>query len=169
MKKILLIAAIATGMMFGKVQAQESHSYRGFTEIGFVFGVGDKSKNFDRFSINTTHGYQLTDMVFLGAGLGLDYVTDSNGAALVPLYGDVRVDIPIGSVSIKPFVEAKVGYSCGDLDGFYMQPTAGIRIPVYSHIRGINVGLAYKMQQRPNGMGGNNTTHAVGLNMGIEF
>ena len=144
--------------------AQDAKSYRGFTDLSYTLGVGETSENFDRFTLSTTHGYQLDDMFFVGAGLSLEYVRDA-AVALVPIYADVRMDIPLRSRSIKPFVDAKVGYAAGQLDGFYFAPTVGVRVPV-RFVQAMNFGLGYKLQKIQDA--GTNT-NAITFNVGIEF
>ena len=144
--------------------AQEAKSYRGFTDFSYSLGVGDKSENFDRYTLSTTHGYQLDDMFFVGAGVSFEYVRDI-AASLVPIYADVRMDIPLQSRSIKPFVDAKIGYAAGEVDGFYFAPTIGVRVPV-RFVKAMNFGFGYKLQKIQDA--GTNT-NAITFNVGIEF
>lgn len=144
--------------------AQDAKSYRGFTDFSYTLGVGDKSENFDRYTLSTTHGYQLDDMFFVGAGVSFEYVRDA-AVALVPIYADARIDIPLHGRSIKPFVDAKIGYAAGQLDGFYFAPTIGVRVPV-KFVKAMNFGLGYKLQKIQDA--GSNT-NALTFNVGIEF
>ena len=163
MKKLfvtLVVAAMVATVAF----AQDAKSYRGFTDLSYTLGVGDTSEDFDRFTLSTTHGYQLDDMFFVGAGLSFEYVRDA-AVALVPIYADVRMDIPLRSRSIKPFVDAKVGYAAGQLDGFYFAPTVGVRVPV-RFVQAMNFGLGYELQKIQDA--GTNT-NAITFNVGIEF
>ncbi len=144
--------------------AQEAKSYRGFTDFSYSLGVGDKSENFDRYTLSITHGYQLDDMFFVGGGVSFEYVRDA-AVALVPIYADARIDIPLHGRSIKPFVDAKIGYAAGQLDGFYFAPTIGVRVPV-KFVKAMNFGLGYKLQKIQDA--GTNT-NAITFNVGIEF
>lgn len=163
MKK-LFVTLVVTAMVATVAFAQDAKSYRGFTDLSYTLGVGDTSEDFDRFTLSTTHGYQLDDMFFVGAGLSFEYVRDA-AVALVPIYADVRMDIPLRSRSIKPFVDAKVGYAAGQLDGFYFAPTVGVRVPV-RFVQAMNFGLGYKLQKIQDA--GTNT-NAITFNVGIEF
>lgn len=163
MKK-LFVTFVVTAMVATVAFAQDAKSYRGFTDLSYTLGVGDTSEDFDRFTLSTTHGYQLDDMFFVGAGLSFEYVRDA-AVALVPIYADVRMDIPLRSRSIKPFVDAKVGYAAGQLDGFYFAPTVGVRVPV-RFVQAMNFGLGYKLQKIQDA--GTNT-NAITFNVGIEF
>lgn len=144
--------------------AQNAKSYRGFTDLSYTLGVGDTSEDFDRFTLSTTHGYQLDDMFFVGAGVSFEYVRDA-AVALVPIYADVRMDIPLRGRSIKPFVDAKIGYAAGQVDGFYFAPTVGVRVPV-KFVDAMNFGFGYKLQKIQDA--GTNT-NAITFNVGIEF
>ena len=144
--------------------AQEAKNYRGFTDLGYSLGVGHNSDDFDRYTLSTTHGYQLSDMFFLGAGVSFEYVRDVS-ATLVPIYADLRMDLPLRSSNIKPFVDAKVGYAAGVLDGFYFAPTVGLRVPVH-FVKAMNFGIGYKMQRLQDA---EVNTNAITFNVGIEF
>ena len=144
--------------------AQNAKSYRGFTDLSYTLGVGETSEDFDRFTLSTTHGYQLDDMFFVGAGVSFEYVRDA-AVALVPIYADVRMDIPLRGRSIKPFVDAKIGYAAGQVDGFYFAPTVGVRVPV-KFVDAMNFGFGYKLQKIQDA--GTNT-NAITFNVGIEF
>lgn len=163
MKKLFLTLVVAT-LFAASAFAQDAKSYRGFTDLSYTLGVGETSENFDRFTLSTTHGYQLDDMFFVGAGVSFEYVRDA-ALALVPIYADVRMDIPLRSRSIKPFVDAKVGYAAGQVDGFYFAPTVGVRVPV-RFVQAMNFGLGYKLQKIQDA--GTNT-NAITFNVGIEF
>jgi len=163
MKKLFLTLAVAT-LLATTAFAQDAKSYRGFTDLSYTLGVGETSENFDRFTLSTTHGYQIDDMFFVGAGVSFEYVRDA-AIALVPIYADVRMDIPLRSRSVKPFVDAKVGYAAGQVDGFYFAPTVGVRVPV-RFVQAMNFGLGYKLQKIQDA--GTNT-NAITFNVGIEF
>jgi len=163
MKKLFLTLVVAT-LFAASAFAQDAKSYRGFTDLSYTLGVGETSENFDRFTLSTTHGYQIDDMFFVGAGVSFEYVRDA-ALALVPIYADVRMDIPLRSRSIKPFVDAKVGYAAGQVDGFYFAPTVGVRVPV-RFVQAMNFGLGYKLQKIQDA--GTNT-NAITFNVGIEF
>lgn len=160
MKKLFTTLAVVT-LLATTAFAQNAKSYRGFTDFSYTLGVGDNSQDFDRFTLSTTHGYQLDDMFFIGGGVSFEYVKDA-AVALVPIYGDVRLDIPLRSRSIKPYVDAKIGYSAGQLDGFYFAPTIGVRVPV-RFVKAMNFGFGYKLQKL------NVNTNALTFNVGIEF
>ena len=69
--------------------------YHGFIDVGYTFGVGDYQ--FNRFEINSTHGYQFNPHIFLGGGLGLhfrpEYDTPDMNIALD--HRKKQLDIPV--------------------------------------------------------------------------
>ena len=162
MKKFLIL--LVTVFIATSAFAQDAKGYRGFTDFSYSLGVGDNSEDFDRYAISTTHGYQIDDIVFVGAGVSFEYVRKA-AISLVPIYGDVRVDIPLSSGSVKPFIDAKVGYAAGTIDGFYFAPTVGVRIPV-NFVKALNLGLGYKLQKIQDA---STNTNAITFNVGIEF
>ena len=146
MKK-LIFTLVVSALVATTAFAQDAKCYRGFTDLSYTLGVGEVSEDFDRFTLSTTHGYQLDDLFFVGAGVSLEYVRDL-AAALVPIYADV-----------------KIGYAAGEVDGFYFAPTVGIRVPV-RFVKAMNFGFGYKLQKLQDG--GVNT-NALTFNVGIEF
>ncbi len=163
MKK-LFMTFVMVALLGTTAFAQDAKSYRGFTDFSYTLGVGETSEDFDRFTLSTTHGYQIDDLFFVGGGVSFEYVRDW-AVALVPIYADARIDIPLHGRSIKPFVDAKIGYAAGQLDGFYFAPTIGVRVPV-KFVKAMNFGLGYKLQK--NHDAGTNT-NALTFNVGIEF
>ena len=163
MKK-LFMTFVMVALLGTTAFAQDAKSYRGFTDFSYTLGVGETSEDFDRFTLSTTHGYQIDDLFFVGGGVSFEYVRDA-AVALVPIYADARIDIPLHGRSIKPFVDAKIGYAAGQLDGFYFAPTIGVRVPV-KFVKAMNFGLGYKLQK--NHDAGTNT-NALTFNVGIEF
>ena len=155
---------VAVALFATTAFAQDAKSYRGFTDLSYSLGVGDDSEDFDRYTLSTTHGYQLDDLFFVGAGVSIEYVRNL-AVALVPIYADVRMDLPLRGRSIKPYVDAKIGYAAGEVDGFYFAPTVGIRVPV-KFVKAMNFGFGYKLQKLQDG--GINT-NAITFNVGLEF
>ena len=84
MKK-LIFTLVVSALVATTAFAQDAKCYRGFTDLSYTLGVGEVSEDFDRFTLSTTHGYQLDDLFFVGAGVSLEYVRDL-AAALVPIY-----------------------------------------------------------------------------------
>lgn len=115
--------------------------YRGFFEFGYVVGVG--SYAIDRVSFLTSHGYQFNPYFYLGAGFGLNYY-HSMQAYSVPVFGHLRGTFINGRIT--PYVDLKIGYSIADIQGFYMNPSAGCRFGLTKKL-GLNLGIGYEMQK----------------------
>lgn len=105
-----------------------SNAYKGFVEAGYTQGVGRYRTNFA--TISTSQGYQMTDWLFMGAGIGVDLlwsdISDDWGsgwgpanpdrydddyyskAVMIPVFTDFRFNIgPRTSASF--FIDLKVG------------------------------------------------------------
>ncbi|MBQ9076981.1 MAG: hypothetical protein IJY31_03965 [Muribaculaceae bacterium] len=117
-----------------------SAGYKGFVDFGYIFDLSDYDAG--KIEFMTSHGYQFNPYFYLGAGVGLHYYT-SVKELCVPLFANVRANLMKGMVS--PFIDGKVGYSLGEIDGFYFSPSIGCRIAVAERI-GINLSLGYVMQ-----------------------
>lgn len=120
-------------------------SYRGFVDLGYTIGVGAVS-NSDRVELTTTHGVQIFPELFVGAGAGINFYHSSDGAIALPFFVDVRTDILRSNIT--PFVDLKVGYSFGEVNGLYVMPSVGCKVNhldfslgyVSQRYHGLNVG-----------------------------
>jgi small nuclear ribonucleoprotein (snRNP)-like protein len=110
--------------------------YKGFFDVGYTMKMGGLSSS--RIEITTSHGYQITPSLFIGAGLGVNlysdgfyknsiYVNDSIGgpkdvmnksadslnlSAALPIFADIRYNF-ITEGQIIPFAGLKAGYTLG--------------------------------------------------------
>lgn len=146
MKKYLLLLILA---IIG-LQPVSAQSYRGFADIegGYTFNLEGAL-----IGVTTTHGLQLAQKFFIGAGTGILTDAGSGGSQsdisiVIPLYADFRFDFFNGK-KVSPFVDLKVGYTAditsadfGVSSGLYLKPTIGFRIRLTERT-GINIGLAY--------------------------
>lgn len=114
--------------------------YKGFIDFGYTFDLSDYDAA--KIEFMTSHGYQFSPYFYLGAGIGLHYYTGIEDIS-VPLFANVRANMMTGNVT--PFVDGKIGYSLGEVDGFYFSPSLGCRIAVAERT-GINLSLGYVMQ-----------------------
>lgn len=117
--------------------------YKGFVTAGYTIGTGLIS---DRLSINTTHGYQLNENFFIGAGVGMSvYKPDGfNFDVLsIPLYADARANLELNG-SVSPFADLKIGYAIADVKGFFFNPSIGIRVDMNGSM-GLNFGVGYEL------------------------
>ena len=116
--------------------------YRGIIDFGYGVGVGDVAEG--RVEIATTHGYQFNKYLFAGIGVGLNYFHDSE-LFNVPIFADLRGTLPISNTKIAPYVDMRIGYSVADVEGFYFNPSVGVRFGVGKDA-GISFGIGYELQ-----------------------
>ena len=76
----------------------------------------------NRVALSSTHGVQIIPYLFVGAGVGFNYYHESE-LWNMPFYADVRSNVLKGKVT--PFVDFRIGYSVGNVAGFYMSSTIG--------------------------------------------
>ena len=127
---------------------------RGFinhTEASFILGVGSVAgttqKNEDRgFGIRTVNGFQFSETMALGIGLGIERYID---AILIPVTVDIRATLRKGKTS--PTININAGYAPNvkgfkEGGGFTINPSFGIKTYISRKTAFIfNVG--YKIQQ----------------------
>ncbi len=97
--------------------------YRGFVSAEILIG-----KN-SGHGYSTTHGLQLNERYFIGAGIGFDMVeSDFDLQYYIPIYSDFRVDFNGNGVS--PFLDVRGGYSLETYEepGFYADVSFGCRL-----------------------------------------
>ncbi len=114
--------------------------YRGFFELGNTIGTGSNGDT--RVEIYTSHGYQFNPYFFIGAGIGITYYNQAD-VVMAPIYGYLRCDFL--NNSITPFVDFKVGYTIGQYDGVFTEPSLGCRIAV-SNKSALSLSLGYASQ-----------------------
>lgn len=141
MKKTIL-SILFVALAFGaKAQNVASNCYRGFVDAGYTIGFRDY--NFNRFEINTSHGYQINPYFFIGGGMGLHFMPSykTSGTSDIPLdTRDSKVDIPVfanlrGTFTksrFAPFIDAKAGTYINNNGGMYVNASIGLRIAVNS-------------------------------------
>lgn len=144
MKKLFIMGCLLLGSVASF--AQRDLGYRGFFDIGGGIGVGSGA----RFMLgaSTAHGYQAAPFLFFGVGIAANDIayksnSDTNDGLVVPVFGDVRVDL--GSGRLSPFVDVRGGYDfiCGN--GLYINPSIGGHY-AFSDNFGMNVSLGYDLQ-----------------------
>ena len=104
--------------------------YRGFVEwdnnLGYQHyienGTQEYAHDFNWYiGISTSHGYQINQNVFVGAGALL---TVSPSDIYLPVFADIRYDTTFGKFT--PFGDIRIGYAL--FECFYFSPTIGYRI-----------------------------------------
>lgn len=153
MKKFMMILAILCAAMTANAQEQ-GKGYRGFAEVGYGIGVGDY--NFGRFSVETSHGYQICHYLYVGGGLGFQFSQKATyGDKAMPLdQRDSKVDIPVFAnihsqflkSKVSPFVDLKAGAYVNNGGGAYINASAGVRIATTSR-QAVNISVGYGFQQ----------------------
>ena len=110
-----------------------------------------------QITVGTTHGAYFTKpKLFVGAGALVGFnINPELIDQIIPVYGDIRKDFPIGG-RFSTFIDAKIGYTLvgsrtavrndGGLDyGFYFCPTTGIRFATSDRC-GLMVNIGYTYQ-----------------------
>jgi len=160
--KNILFAVVLLLAICNPLQAQYLKTgYRGMVEIG----GGTNFARYDclcapptgsHFELSTTHGYQFSPYLFLGAGVGMQIkdLTQNNFNlgldfdALIPVFVDFRANF--NKKKISPFGLFRLGYLANtnkDLNGgVYLNPSLGYRFGIYKKLA-INVSLGYLFQQ----------------------
>lgn len=140
--------------------------YKGFIDFGYNFGVGDFG--IDRFEVATSHGYQWSRYAYIGAGIGLNYYSDASSFS-IPVFVNSRFYFLNSGIS--PYIDAKVGYSFGDIEGLYVAPSIGCKIGFFNFSVGYTMQMAecewyyydYYYETTTENCG------AITLKMGFEF
>lgn len=115
--------------------------YRGMVDFGYTVGVG--TYNLGRVSLLTSHGYQFTPYIFMGAGMGVNIFHEAE-ISNVPVFAHLKGTFMKGRVI--PFAELKIGYALAEVSGFYMNPSVGCRMGINKNL-GLNFSLGYEVQQ----------------------
>lgn len=144
MKKIFFTVCLLLGSI--ATFAQRDLGYRGFVDLGG--GIGITSGSNYMLGVSTVHGYQAAPFLFIGAGVAAnDFAwkedrTD-NDAIVIPVFGDVRLDMGAGKFS--PFIDLRAGYDfiCGN--GLYLNPSIGIHYAKSDNF-GFNLSVGYEHQ-----------------------
>lgn len=172
MKKYFAVKVLA--IIFAAIVSApllRAQSYRGFFDPCIMFNVANSSSEWKpsdmlagkiMLGFTTTHGVQVAQRLFVGAGTGVLF---SETNPRIPLFAEARYDF-FGkhNSAANLFVSLRLGYELGlssinggdywedesnvgyadatGRSGFYYQPTIGVRIRT-SRLCGINIGLSY--------------------------
>lgn len=128
--------------------------YRGFVDVEYYLSIDARSKS--RMGFSTSHGYQVLPYLYVGAGVGMQFITNmldpSEGVwsykrktfTPIPVFADVRLDLY--KYKFTPFVDVRVGKTFGDKAfGLMFNPSVGCRIALKNSLA-LNVSLGYSMQ-----------------------
>lgn len=110
--------------------------YDGVFDFGYSIDV--RSQGTGRISFSTTHGCLLLPYLYIGGGLGFDFYHTGRVYG-VPLFANLRGYF-VKDREVRPYLNARIGYSVGDIEGLYLVPTVGL---TYGHLD-LSVGYAYQ-------------------------
>lgn len=154
MKKVFLMLALLTTVLCTNAQNVSKNCYRGFVDAGYSIGLGDY--NLGRFEVNTTHGYQFNPYLFLGAGVGLHFMSSYKTSDMeIPLdVRDSKVDIPVyanvhcnfSKKKVAPFVDVKGGTFVTNNGGLYVNASVGCRVAI-NEKQAVNVSVGYASEK----------------------
>ena len=144
--------------------------YRGFVDVGYSKWV--VCTKADPLELETSHGFQLLNWLYFGAGVGVHYRGRGRNMVyndfLVPVFADVRVDFI--NHSLTPFVDLRGGTEIAPKDignGTYLNPMVGCRIALKSVALNISVGYTYRQVTASDSF--YNQCAEVTFKAGIEF
>lgn len=97
--------------------------YRGFVDVssGYELESGGVFAN-----ISTTHGFQINPRIFVGGGVGLNFISGSDSFAFVPVYADFRFTFLRSRIT--PYLDLRGGTCLNTEEGQvdpYVAPTFG--------------------------------------------
>ncbi|MBP3299656.1 MAG: hypothetical protein J6L73_08285 [Muribaculaceae bacterium] len=126
--------------------------YKGMYSFSFTAGTSKAIKNYkpnNRIELSTTQGYQFNPYLYAGIGFawqyfyaGYHYSNDS--FSLIPVFADVRWT-PVNH-RFSPIVDFKAGGFFGKMTGWYLQPSAGVRVAVNNKY-GFDLTIGYTIQR----------------------
>lgn len=142
--KRLFLAVLAMLLITPACLAREPRrGYRGFFDIDASVGTltfdDDCHPAYYGLGLSTSHGYQINNNWFVGAGVM--YAPYLNfGGGLVPLFAEGRFDKTWGKFT--PFADVRLGYAIddGSGDGVYFSPNIGYRFN-FGHKVNLNIGM----------------------------
>ncbi|MDF9830029.1 hypothetical protein [Parabacteroides sp. PF5-6] len=161
--------------------------YRGFIDGGFtksslVDGI------FDIYELSTSHGYQFSPYLFIGAGAGTQiyraagvskHYTEHTHTA-IPVFLDIRTNFMKGS--IVPFLGVKAGYSfliskneTYRETGFHIIPSLGVKFMISAKCAAnLSLGYLYQVaefhyQDSSYSDGTTNWVGGINCKLGFEF
>lgn len=159
------VSGSSTGSPFANINngGGAKEGYKGFVDFGYCLGTGDFKE--DRIELSTVHGLQLNPNFFVGGGVAVSYLFDSEVLAC-PIFVAGRANLFNNSIS--PFLDFRIGYSVFDAQGFYMSPSLGCRFAAKSS-GAINVSIGYSLQKGENDWDMTISKKAISLKIGYEF
>lgn len=112
-------------------------SYMGMVDIGYSIDVSSFG-GAGRVELSTSHGCLIMPFLYVGGGVGFQYYHSASGFN-IPIFADLR-GYPMKG-DIKPFLNIRIGYSVGDIDGLYFSPSVGVSLKRF------DISVGYTMQK----------------------
>ena len=113
--------------------------YEGGVDLGYSIDANSLDGT-GRLNVSTTHGYRVIPELYIGAGLGFDYYHDGSVFG-IPIFADLRGYFT--RKAVKPFLNFRIGYSVGDIDGFCFSPSIGVNYKMLD----VNIGYTYQQAE----------------------
>lgn len=142
MKKSILKILVAAATMLGGISASAQNRNTYF-KSGYTFDVELATvHSFDENAFTTSHGYSFGNGLFVGGGLGFEYVV-SDKAYMTPVFAELRWSI-LNCIA-SPYLDARVGYMVtnNSRNSFYFAPAVGIDISKVSLFVGWDILPSY--------------------------
>lgn len=137
------------------------------TEFGYVFSVDDEFEKAGHLTFHEAALLMFTPRFGLGVGVGTNYFVEAD-LYNVPLYGMGR--IAFGASMLDLYIECRVGYSLGNVSGFYLMPSLGLRLGYES---AFTLSLGYQIQKfsevNNSGIDVTYTLNGLSLRVGYEL
>lgn len=175
MKKFMFAVLIAVTTLCSSYASEPQRGYRGFVEWDNSFcnlpyfdnSTGEYEKDLQwMIGFTTTHGYQINNNLFVGAGILLNLGFPMLEGTIATFL-DVRYDRCLNK--FRPFGDIRIGYAnvgyalTDEKGGIYISPTVGHRFN-WGGKFGVNIGVGATVQSKK---GGADTFFT--LRTGIEF
>ncbi len=117
--------------------------YRGFVGEGAVIYPNE---NVDLSSVQfyTSHGCQIIPSLYIGAGFAVNYPIEDY--VNIPFFVHIRSEFhKVLDKRTSPYIDARIGYSIGEMEGFYFNPSIGCHTYFGKTKLGLSAGLGYDL------------------------
>ena len=171
-KHVFLFLALFTGAIASAQSRPQGVTYQGEVVAGYSFGVS--TFDVDRLNVHMINGIRFAQNFSAGLGLGLDYYCTGGMSTLaLPVYVNVKGDMPFYTERAGLFLSVDAGYAAGlnrelsGRGGFLITPALGAYFKV-SPENSLRVSLGYNHQAfRKDGISAN--FESIALRVGFAF
>ena len=117
--------------------------YRGFVGEGAVI-YPNENVDLSSVQIYTSHGCQITPSLYIGGGFAVNYPIEDY--VNIPFFAHIRSEFHKAlDKRASPYVDARIGYSLGEMEGFYFNPSVGCHIYFGKTKLGLSAGIGYDL------------------------